>query len=135
MILSTASYSDPADQWSIKWWLGVSFIKLVAGSGYSEINGMSKATISLLPADKIDWTLFRCVFCSEGGCPGLADIFCRVGVLTQGEMAPVVSSYIGDGTDGMILSRRSMAIWILEEIDAKKWVGKAPSLSNPGHWI
>lgn len=44
------------------------------------------------------------------------------------------AGYVGSGKDCMLLTRKSMNIWILNEIEEKKWVGKAPGISNPG-WI
>lgn len=55
-------------------------------------------------------------------------------MLTNGEVKPVQAGYVGSGKDGMFLTRKSMCIWILNEIDEKKWLGKAPQLSNLG-WI
>lgn len=56
----------------------------------------------------------------------------RVPGLTNGDAKPVRTSYLGDGTDGMMLSRKSIAIWILQEMEEEKWIGKAPALSNAG---
>lgn len=58
----------------------------------------------------------------------------RLPVLTNGEVKPVQAGYVGSGKDSMILTRRSMCIWVLNEIEEKKWVGKAPGISNLG-WI
>lgn len=58
----------------------------------------------------------------------------RVPILHNGEVKPVQTGHVGSGTDGMMLSRRSMCIWVLNEIEERKWVGKAPMISNPG-WI
>lgn len=44
------------------------------------------------------------------------------------------AGYVGSGRDKMVLSRRSMCIWVLREIEEGRWVGKAPALSNLG-WI
>ena len=57
LVLSTASYKVSEDRQTIKWWLGIWFIWLAAGTAYNEINGLSKATAAL-PA-KIEWSLFR----------------------------------------------------------------------------
>jgi hypothetical protein len=38
---------------------------------------------------------------------------------------------LGDGTDCMFLSRKSIAAWLLQEIEERQWMRKAPSLSNP----
>lgn len=39
---------------------------------------------------------------------------------------------IDDGNDGLTLSRKSNAVWVLQELEERKWVGRAPALSNPG---
>lgn len=73
LICSTASYTAPQDLPSWKWWLGVTFIKLAAGSAYAEINGMSRAVVDGLSeqrtegrgqAAEVEWTLFRYVVAS-----------------------------------------------------------------------
>ena len=58
MILSTASYKAPEDKESWKWGFGVWIVKMIGGSAYDEINGLSKLTASLSLED-IEWTLFR----------------------------------------------------------------------------
>lgn len=54
----------------------------------------------------------------------------RLPLLTNGEVKPVQAGYVGSGKDKLILSRSSMCIWVLNEIEEKKWVGKAPAISN-----
>lgn len=134
MILSTASYSVREDKTSFKWWIVVCIIWLLAGSAYAEINGISKATASL-PSDKVEWTLFRSVdWLQNSDRPNETYFPCRVPILTKSEAKPVRASFLGDGTDGLLLSRQSAAVWILQELHERKWIGGAPSLSNPG-WI
>lgn len=58
----------------------------------------------------------------------------RVPILTNGEAKAVRAGYIGSPGDGMLLSRKSNAIWILQELEERKWVGKCPALSNVG-WL
>lgn len=66
---------------------------------------------------------------------GVADLnACRLPLLTNGEVKPVQAGYVGSGKDKMILSRSSMCVWVLNEIEEKKWVGRAPALSNYS-WI
>ncbi|KAK3724146.1 hypothetical protein LTR37_001269 [Vermiconidia calcicola] len=115
IVLSTASFKVPEDTVTWKWWIVISMISLLGGTCYQEINGLSRATSSLGGND-IQWTLFR------------------VPNLTGGEAKPVQASYLGDGTDGLFVTRKSVAIWVLQELEEKKWVDKAPCLSNPG-WI
>ncbi|KAK0260158.1 hypothetical protein LTR35_018024 [Friedmanniomyces endolithicus] len=115
MILSTASYKVPEDRSSWKWGFMTMVIKLMGGTVYQEINAMSRATATLL-GNKVEWTLFRVPF------------------LTNSDAKPVRAGFLGDGTDGFFLSRNSAAVWVLQELKANKWVGKAPTLSDPG-WI
>ncbi|KAK4493913.1 hypothetical protein PRZ48_015099 [Zasmidium cellare] len=112
---TTPSYKIPDDKPSWKWWFCVLAIWLIGGSAYDEVNGIGRV-VSALPLSEIEWTLFR------------------VPALTNGEAKPVRAGNVGEGKDGIILSRKSIAIWVLQELQEKKWVGKAPALCNPG-WI
>lgn len=133
LVLSTASYKVPEDRNTFIWWLGIWFIRLVAGTAYQEINGLSKA-VAVLPSGKIGWTLFRYVQRQPIGVVHSRLTLHRVPVLNNGQARPVRASYLGDGTDRLLLSRRSIAYWVLHELEEEKWIGKAPALSNPG-WI
>lgn len=105
-------------------------IKLAGGSAYDEVNGIGRV-VSALPTSDLQWTLFRysltriCSF-------GKQLTFGSVPLLTNGEAKPVRAGMIGEGQDGIVLSRRSIAVWILQELSEKKWIGKAPALCNPG---
>ena len=61
MITSTASYKAPEDRFALKWWFGITMIRLFGGSAYAEINGLSRATIECLPLEDggVEWTLMR----------------------------------------------------------------------------
>ena len=134
MILSTGSYKVPEDKETWKWWFGIWTIRITGGSAFQEIVGMSKATASL-PVEQIEWTLFRCDLIKTLIIwLYLAYSSHRVPALTNGEAKLVRTSFLGDGSDGMFLSRKSLAVWVLQELLQKQWVGKAPSLSNPG-WM
>ncbi|KAK0822427.1 hypothetical protein LTR73_009302, partial [Friedmanniomyces endolithicus] len=74
-------------------------IKLMGGTVYQEINAMSRATATLL-GNKVEWTLFRVPF------------------LTNSDAKPVRAGFLGDGTDGLFLSRNSAAVWVLQELKA-----------------
>ncbi|TKA69131.1 hypothetical protein B0A55_08487 [Friedmanniomyces simplex] len=114
MICATASFKAPGDSspnWL--WWFGAGFVWLVGDSAYAEQNGIGRATTGL-PLDQVEWTLFR------------------VPHLTNGKALPVQTGMMGSGTDGMFLSRPSLAVWILQELRERNYVGKTPMVSNPG---
>ncbi|KAI5360572.1 Putative NAD(P)-binding domain, NAD(P)-binding domain superfamily [Septoria linicola] len=116
MVLSTPSFKVPneGDRFSIKWWFGVQFVYWLFGSAWAEVNGIGNATKAL---NGLEWTVFRV--------PGL----------TNGHAGAVRAGYVGVKGDGMVLSRKSMAVWVLQEVDERKWVGKSPAISNAGGWF
>ena len=54
----------------------------------------------------------------------------RVGGLTNGEQRPVKTTFLGSGSDGMWISRASVARWVLEEATQAKFVGEIPYICN-----
>ncbi|KAK2762132.1 hypothetical protein FQN54_001139 [Arachnomyces sp. PD_36] len=110
-ILGTVSWTAPQDQPALKWKAMVGMVKLVGGSAYEECNGLG-AFVGSTDINQLNWTLFR------------------VPLLGNGETKPVKASFGGSGQDGLFLTRRSIADWILQEMQEKKWVGKAPMLCN-----
>lgn len=62
------------------------------------------------------------------------DALKRVPGLTNKGYLPVQTGMVGSGKDGLQLSRKSNAVWVLQELQEGKWIGKAPVLSNPG-WL
>ncbi|CZT16121.1 uncharacterized protein RCC_01962 [Ramularia collo-cygni] len=115
LILATPSFAVPEDGSSWKWWFVVRLVKTFLGDAYAEVTGIGRV-VSALPVDEIQWTIFRV--------PGL----------TNKGYLPVQAAMVGDGKDGMQLSRKSNAVWVLQELQEGKWIGKAPVLSNPG-WM
>lgn len=112
MILSTFSFPSPHDKPSLKWKAPIALIKLIAGSAYREFNGLGSYVTSQ-DVTQLKWTLFRVPF------------------LTNSPDIPVVATYLGSGKDGMLLSRKSLATWILKEMsEDSEWIGKEPFLSN-----
>jgi hypothetical protein len=59
----------------------------------------------------------------------------RVPFLTNGAAKPAVATIIGSGQDGLLLSRKSLAVWLLKELEEGKWIGKAPAVSSGGNWL
>ena len=86
------------------------FIYLFVNSAYKEITTFSPL-ITSVPVDELKWTLFR------------------VPLLQDGEAKPVKAAYVGEGVKATF-QRKGMAIWLLEEMDENKWVGKCPMLSD-----
>lgn len=112
MVLGTCSYTAPQDEGAIKWKLSVALIKIIGGSAFDEFNGLGSFVASQDPT-QLKWTLFRVPF------------------LGNGPVKPVNATYTGSGTDGMFLSRKSIAAWVLTEMNVEsRWVGKTPVLSN-----
>lgn len=86
-------------------------MKLIGGSAYHEMIAIGD-TVSVIPTDKLKWTLFR------------------VGWLNNGTAQPVKETYTGSGEDALGISRASIAQWVVEEIASEKFVGKAPYICN-----
>lgn len=112
MVLGTCSYPSFRDKGGIKWKLSVALIKIIGGSAYEEFRGLGEFVASQ-DLKQLPWTLFRVPF------------------LTNGSEAPVTAAYTGHGGDGFFLSRRSMARWVLNEMDRNSdQVGETPVISN-----
>ena len=112
LVLCTPTFHVREDRIGIKWKAAEYFIWAIGGSAFAEVTGIGAVTME--QPEQLGWTLFRV--------PGLGN----------GDVAPVNACYLGEGQDGLFLSRKSMARWVLEEIEARKWVGKAPHISNSG---
>jgi hypothetical protein len=112
MVLGTCSFPAPQDKGALKWKASIILVKIIGGSAYDEFRGLGEFVASQ-DVSQLKWTLFRVPF------------------LTNGPLAPVTASYTGTGADGMFLSRKSLATWVLDHITGdSEWVGKAPVLSN-----
>ncbi|KAK5718678.1 hypothetical protein LTR15_008411 [Elasticomyces elasticus] len=134
MILSTASFRVPGDGSSLLWWLGGWCIWTIGGSTYQEMNRIGQATVHL-PLDQVEWTLYRYgLLALWTVTKSQADIvgFIRVPFLTNSKSSTVQTGMVGSGTDGMLLSRSSLSVWILQELHNRKFIGKTPMVSNPG---
>ncbi|KAJ6486897.1 hypothetical protein C8R45DRAFT_902995 [Mycena sanguinolenta] len=112
LALSTPSFSpDPSEVFSIGWSIYGLMPKIMVPQGNAEMVAIAKAVAS---ADDLDWTVFRVPHLTEAA----ADL-------------PVAAGIIGPDYKGSFdLSRASMAVWILREIEERKWVKKAPMLGN-----
>jgi len=112
MVLGTCSYQASEDKGGLKWKASVVLVKIIGGSAYEEFKGLGTFVASQ-DVSQLKWTLFRVPF------------------LGNGPEAPVTATYTGSGKDGMFLSRKSVAAWVLQELNEESsWVGKTPALSN-----
>ena len=112
LVLGTCSFPVPQDKGALKWKASILLIKLIGGSAYDEFNGLGVAVTSQ-DVSQLKWTLFRVPF------------------LNNGPSTPVKASYTGTGSDGMFLSRASLAAWVMDQMsEDSEWVGKSPVLSN-----
>ena len=112
MVLGTCSFTAPQDKGALKWKASIALIKIIGGSAFDEFQGIGNLVTSQ-DVTQIKWTVFRVPF------------------LGNGPAAPVTATFTGSGKDGMFLSRKSLAAWVLKEMDEKSdWIGKAPVLSN-----
>lgn len=112
MVLGTGSYTAPQDKGALKWKVSVILIKIIGGSAFDEFNGLG-AFVASHDTAQLRWTLFRVPF------------------LGSGPEKPVTATFAGSGSDGMFLSRKSIAAWVLQEMHGESdWIGKTPMLSN-----
>ncbi|KAF2117908.1 hypothetical protein BDV96DRAFT_597771 [Lophiotrema nucula] len=108
LFVSTASYHDPADKFSLLFSLMIWMLWLFMHPAYAEINAMTPQLVAL--PSEMNWTVFRV--------PNLRD----------GEARPVKAGMIGE--TGINLERKGMAEWVLGEMEEGRWVGKCPALAN-----
>ncbi|KAL1984024.1 hypothetical protein VTN96DRAFT_9621 [Rasamsonia emersonii] len=112
LVLGTCSFQAPQDKGALKWKASIILVKIIGGSAFEEFNGLG-AFVTSQDVTQLKWTLFRVPF------------------LNNGPEAPVTATFTGSGRDGMFLSRKSIAAWVLKEMNEESnWIGKAPVLSN-----
>lgn len=110
LLLGTASAVDPADRFSIKYWLMIKGIWLFAGTAYQDIVAIGEL-VRTKGAD-LDYT------------------FVRVPLLNSNEVREVVAGYVGDGKTGTFLARVGMAAFYVKELQENAWVKKAPLITS-----
>ncbi|KAJ7145366.1 hypothetical protein C8R43DRAFT_1070122 [Mycena crocata] len=110
--LSTPSFSpDPSETFPLGWTLYQLVPKAMVPQGNAEMVAIAKAVAA---ADDLDWTVFRVPHLTE-----------------ESVELPVAAGLLGPEFKGTKnLSRASMALWILREMEERKWVRKAPVLAN-----
>jgi hypothetical protein len=112
LVLGTPSFPSPEDKGGFKWKASILLVKLIGGAGYQEFHGLGEFVTST-DVSQLKWTLFR------------------VGWLGNGEPKEVVATYTGSGKDGISISRKSIASWVLKELgEGSEFVGKAPVICN-----
>jgi hypothetical protein len=105
--------------YSLKWLVSINcYVKAFGGDTYKEITSIAKETVAL--GDKIEWTLFR------------VPLLQGKEVLTDGNLGKVNAVWVGDkkGRDGLHLDRGQLAMWILNELEERKWIGLCPFIAN-----
>jgi hypothetical protein len=102
LVLCTLAFDSPEDRESPFWDQVLSFqeMKMLGHYVYSK------------PTDDLKWSMFR------------------VPHLTDKGAKPVNGAWVCDDNREVSLSRPSLAVWMLDEIEKGAWVGKAPMLSN-----
>ncbi|KAJ7787167.1 hypothetical protein B0H14DRAFT_3581215 [Mycena olivaceomarginata] len=110
--LSTPSFSPDSSEVFSRGWSAFTFMpKVVVPQANAEMVAIAEAVTA---ADDLDWTVFRI--------PHLTD---------KAADLPVAAGLLGPDYKGTFdLSRASLALWILKEIEERKWVKKAPLLAN-----
>jgi hypothetical protein len=104
MVLGTCSFPARQDKGALKWKASTLLIKIIGGSAYDEFKGLG-VFVTSQDISQLKWTLFRVPFLNNG--PKAA------------------------GSDGMFLSRASLAAWVIDQIsEDSDWVAKSPLLSN-----
>jgi len=110
IVLGTASIVDVNDKPSFKFKLLVKGVSSLAHTAYTDIVAVGE-TIRSEGAD-LEWTIVR------------------VPILTNKDTKEVIAGYVGDEETGTILARRAYAAFSVAEIEKRKWVQKAPLISN-----
>ncbi|KAJ3329647.1 hypothetical protein HDU93_000841 [Gonapodya sp. JEL0774] len=112
--LSTISYLDPADSFSLSRNLLVGLVTLLTPTGKAEMIEIAKVFNETDAYSNVDWTVFR------------------VGILTNAAPTKVVAGPIGAPGSSSSITRSSIAQWLLEQVESgsTEWVKKNPYISN-----
>lgn len=105
-----------SDQMSWGWWLAMRFVAFILPQGSVEMEqiGRRVAEEGLRGGWGLKWTVFRIPRLNNGP----SDL-------------EVSAGYLGQDFDGSKeLSRKSMARWLVGELEAGEWIDKAPVVSN-----
>jgi len=110
--LSTLSAEDSKDRWALLAYILVTLVSTFVGYVYRDVVAYADTIKKEASAHGIKWTIVR------------------VPILTSKEGQKPVAGYIGDGKTGVILSRHAYAEFVVDAIESKEWVDKAPALSS-----
>lgn len=104
------------DQLPWSWWLAMKFPPLLIPQGHKEMEQIARRVSE--EGQKggwgLQWTVFRVPHLNAGG----ADEKVSAGIFGHG--------FVGTKE----LSRKSMVKWVLNEIEAREWIDRAPALGN-----
>ncbi|KXN81100.1 hypothetical protein AN958_06054 [Leucoagaricus sp. SymC.cos] len=107
--LGTTSIVDPADRSSLAYSCMINVVKAGARSAYEDI--VAVGNVIRDRGRELDWTIVR------------------VPILTNSDDTKVTAGYVGDGKVGTTLPRKAFAAFVVEEIQQRKWVKKAPLIT------
>ena len=110
--LGTPSITDPADKFSLKMSSIVTGVATLAPNAYKDVVAIGK-TVREDGGEELDWTIGR------------------VPLLTSSQSEEYITGYVGDGRTGIHLSRAAFAVFVLDELERREWVRKAPLVCTP----
>jgi len=113
LALTTPTVRDPADQFSFPLAFLRTTFATFAWNVVRDIIAVGE-TVRTVGAD-LDWTIIRLALHSSDSDPN----------------AEVIAGYMGDGRVKVVSSRAGAAAFIIEELEKRAWVHKAPILSAP----
>jgi nucleoside-diphosphate-sugar epimerase len=108
--LGTPSIEDPHDKFNFAMAALVTGVKTLAYPAYKDVVAIGD-TVRQQGGD-LDWTI------------------ARVPLLNTGESKEVIAGYIGDGKTNTQLSRAGFAAFVVNEIQTRVWVQKAPLICS-----
>jgi hypothetical protein len=112
IVLCTASYSDPQDNFNPITYGLVSFVRIFAYTAFADFRAVGEVVRGDGDRTGLEWTVVR------------------VPVLTNDENEEVVAGYVGDGKTGNMVSRKAFAAFCIGEIERREWICKAPFISS-----
>lgn len=120
--MSTLSYSDPNDKFSLYRLLIVALVFIVVNKGWRTARGMARAFESA--GEDIDWTVYRIA-----GIPGGCD---EESWRKDREDGEAFEGWIGEEGWMHWQRRGALARWLVDAVEdgKEKWIGKMPAVSR-----